>query len=64
MQGGNGLYLMRGLSPLYTVKRYGVMYRLYHKRDGFIISCSTQREVRNAVRAYSTNKTKTTKGRE
>jgi len=61
---GNGLYLMRGLSPSYTVKRHGAMYRLYHAVDGFLLTCTTQRQLRNAMRAYTTNKTITVDGRE
>jgi len=64
MQGGNGLYLMRGLSPLYYVNRTANAYRLYHKRDGFIVACDTQRQVRNAVRAYSSKGVKSIQGRE
>ena len=58
------LYLMKGLSPSYTVKRQFGVYNLYHNKDGFIVQCSTQREVRNAMRAYTVNRTKTTAGRE
>ena len=64
MIGDNGLYLMKSLSPLYYVEKLFGFYRLYHKQDGLIIQCKTQREVRNAVRAYSTKGIKTTKGRE
>jgi len=61
---GNGLYLIRGLSPSYYVTKTPTAYRLYHKLDGFIVACKTQRQVRNAIRAYSSKGTKSIKGRE
>ena len=61
---GNGLYLMSGLSPHYTVTKTDNAYRLYHKVHGFIVACTTQRQVRNAMRAFTTKGIKSIKGRE
>jgi len=59
-----GGYLIRTHAVHYYVKcLFGAIY-LYHKKEGFVAACRTQRELRNAIRAYTTNKTKTTLGRE
>ena len=62
---GNGMYLLGSQSSNFTVvKRFGV-YNVYHKSGDHVAQCKTQREVRNAVRAYIIgDRTKTTEGRE
>jgi len=59
----NGAYLLKGY-PMFNYTRPNKFYRLYHNTDGFIVSCSTQRQLRNAVRAYLTKGIKSIKGRE
>lgn len=62
----NALYLLKTQAPYYTIKHMFGLWYVYHKASGdFVAKCTTQREVRNAVRAYSIgDRTHTTKGRE
>lgn len=61
----NALYLLKSQAKNFEVKhRFGV-YDVYHKSGIHVARCNTQREVRNAVRAYIVgDRTKTTEGRE
>lgn len=59
----NGGYLLKSY-PMFRYTRPNQIYRLYHKTDGFIVACRTQRQMRNAVRAYLTKGIKSIKGRE
>lgn len=62
----NALYLLKTQAPYYTIKRLFGLFYVYHKASGdFVAKCGTQREVRNAVRAYSIgDRTHTIAGRE
>ena len=60
---GNGVYLMQGLSPAFKVTR-GKLYRVEHLASGDVAYCTTQRKVRNLMRAYTTKGHFSTKGRE
>ena len=59
-----GLYLLKKYSKSYKVKRMFGRYNLYHNQDGFIVQAKTQRQLRNAVRAYEESGERTTEGRE
>lgn len=62
----NLLYLLKTQAKNFSVaERFGI-YDVYHKASGeHVARCSTQREVRNAVRAYiGGDRSKTTEGRE
>ena len=60
----SGLYLLKKYSHAYSVKRIAGKYNLYHNEDGFIVQARTQRQLRNAVRAYEADGTRTIEGRE
>ena len=66
MQVGNGLYLLGSYAPSFRVDRRFGIYDVYHEASGdHVARCRTQREVRNAIRAYiSGDRSKTTEGRE
>lgn len=61
----NALYLLKTQANNFNLKnRFGVI-DVYHKSGEFVARCSTQREIRNAVRAYIVgDRTHTTAGRE
>lgn len=62
----NALYLLKDQADNFYIKRLFGLYYVYHKASGdFVAKCRTQREVRNAVRAYIVgDRTHTTEGRE
>lgn len=61
----NALYLLKTQADNFSLKRLFGLYYVYHKSGEFVAKCKTQREVRNAVRAYIVgDRTHTTEGRE
>ena len=60
----NGKYLLKSIGIHYTIKREFGVYRVYHNEEGFIATANTQRECRNAMRAFTAKGIKTIEGRE
>lgn len=59
-----GIYLHKSFAPFYKVIKAFGEYRVYHKKDGFLMAVKTQRKARNVMRAYDARREITDEGRE